>query len=149
VTATPSQTVGPFGHIGLSESFGNDLVPPDAPDAVRISGTVFDGAGAPVIDAVVEIWSEGAIARSETMDGGLFTFVARKPEAAPYLVLAVFARGLLKHVVTRMYFPGEADPVLEAVDPSRRNTLVAVEEPDGLRFDIRLQGDDETVFFAL
>jgi protocatechuate 3,4-dioxygenase alpha subunit len=74
---------------------------------------------------------------------------------APHLELGIFARGLLKRVVTRMYFPAEveanaADPVLLAVDPERRGTLVAVPAgPGALRFDIRLQGDGETVFFRL
>ena len=69
--------------------------------------------------------------------------------------MSVFARGLLKRVVTRMYFPDEtvanaADPVLSGVDEPRRSTLVAVPEPDGsLSFDVHLQGPDETVFFAL
>jgi protocatechuate 3,4-dioxygenase alpha subunit len=119
---------------------------------------VLDGAGEPVTDALVEIWQpDGALGRSETVDGGRFSFVASKPDAgpqAPHLDVCVFARGLLKQVVTRMYFPDEleanaADPVLSAVDPERRGTLIALEEPDGLRFDIRLQGRHETVFFAL
>jgi protocatechuate 3,4-dioxygenase beta subunit len=66
----------------------------------------------------------------------------------------VFARGLLKRLATRMYFPdeaeaNEADPVLSALEPNERATLIAVPERDGLRFDIHLQGDDETTFFAL
>jgi protocatechuate 3,4-dioxygenase, alpha subunit len=74
---------------------------------------------------------------------------------APHLEVGVFARGLLKRVVTRMYFPDEidanaADPVLRGIEEGRRETLVATAEPDGsLQFDIRLQGDSETVFFAL
>jgi protocatechuate 3,4-dioxygenase alpha subunit len=158
VTPTPSQTAGPFLHIGLSQSFGSELVPPGAEGAVRIFGTVLDGVGEPVTDALVEIWQpDGAFGRSGTVDGGRFAFVACKPDAgpqAPHLEVCVFARGLLKQVVTRMYFPDEpeanaADSVLSTVDPERRRTLTAVEDPDGLRFDIRLQGPHETVFFAL
>ena len=126
---------------------------------VRIHGRVLDGAGEPVPDALVEISAPGgAFGRSDTRDGG-FDLVAVKPEPlegqAPCLEVSVFARGLLKRVVTRIYFPDEAeanaaDPVLSGVDAGRRSTLVAVPEPDGsLRFDVRLQGPDETVFFAL
>jgi protocatechuate 3,4-dioxygenase alpha subunit len=73
---------------------------------------------------------------------------------APHLDVTVLARGLLHRVVTRVYFPDEtaandADPVLSSVDPARRATLVATAGPDGLHHDIRLQGDDETVFFDL
>ena len=161
---TPSQTAGPFLHIGLLGHFGNRLVDPDAAGAVRVFGTVLDGAGEPVTDALVELWQAGpdggywpgGFGRSETLDGGRFSFVTVKPgpsDEAPHLELSVFARGLLKPVVTRMYFPDEleanaGDPVLAAVEPERRATLVAAAEPDGLRFDIRLQGNDETVFFA-
>jgi protocatechuate 3,4-dioxygenase, alpha subunit len=151
VIPTPSQTVGPFLHIGLSQSFGSGN------GSVRVFGSVLDGAGDQVTDALVELWAaDGSVARSETVDGG-YSLLATKPAPgaqAPHLVLAVFARGLIKHVVTRMYFPDEteanaADPVLSAVDPARRETLVAVPEVDGLRFDIRLQGGGETVFFVL
>jgi protocatechuate 3,4-dioxygenase alpha subunit len=164
VIPTPSQTAGPFLHIGLSGHFGNQLVDRGAAGVVQVFGAVLDGAGEPVTDAVVEIWQAGpdggyrpgGFGRSGTVDGGRFSFVTVKPGAlaqAPHLELCVFARGLLKPVVTRMYLPDEveanaADPVLSAVDPERRSTLVAVAGPDGLRFDIRLQGDDETVFFA-
>jgi protocatechuate 3,4-dioxygenase alpha subunit len=118
-----------------------------APDGVRVSGRVLDGAGEPVMDALVELWGpDGTIGRCETVEAGRYGFVVRRPEAS-HLVMAVFARGLLRHVVTRMYF--EAGSVPSAVDPERRETLVAGAEPDGsLRFDIRLQGERETVFFA-
>ena len=151
---TPSQTVGPYLHIGLPESREA------APGGVRVSGLVLDGAGEPVPDALVEAWdASGAFARSDTRDGGRYELVVAKParfgDQAPHLDVGVFARGLLKRVVTRLYFPDEAeanaaDPVLAAVDPGRRSTLVAVPGADGsLRFDIRLQGDGETVFFQL
>jgi protocatechuate 3,4-dioxygenase alpha subunit len=101
--------------------------------------------------------------RSGTEDDGRFELVTVKPGAVPYpdgrlqaphLVVGVFARGLLKRLVTRMYFPDEeranaADPVLALVAPERRETLVAVQEDGYLRFDIRLQGGGETVFFAV
>ena len=102
--------------------------------------------------------------RCATAPDGSYRIVTVKPGSlpapdggaeAPHLDVSVFARGLLDRVVTRMYFPDEmaanaADPVLGTVEPSRRATLVAVAEPEGhLRFDIRLQGDRETVFFDI
>ena len=77
-----------------------------------------------------------------------------KPQA-PHLLLAIFARGMLLHNYTRIYFDGEAgnaaDPVIALVPADRRATLIATRENSGgnavYRFDIRLQGDDETVFF--
>ena len=145
---TPSQTVGPFLHIGLMDCYGPELVAPDAPGALRVSGMVLDGAGEPVTDALVELWHPAVgFGRSDTRDGGRFTFVVAR---APYFDVAVFARGLLKQVVTRMYFPDEpADAVLAAIVPERRETLVAVPDGADLRWDIRLQGPDETVFFEL
>ena len=73
---------------------------------------------------------------------------------APHVELLVFARGLLKHLLTRIYFPDEADanesdPVLSSVDADDRPTLIATPDEDGYRFDVRLQGDDQTVFFAV
>ena len=125
---TPSQTVGPYLHIGLGA-----VAMPDGD--VRIHGRVLDGAGDPLPDALIEISAPGgSFGRSDTRDGG-FELVAVKPEPldgqAPYLGVSVFARGLLKRVVTRMYFPDEvnanaADPVLSGVDEWRRATLVAV-----------------------
>ena len=73
---------------------------------------------------------------------------------APHIVVGVFARGLLKRVVTRMYFPDEdvanaADPILSQLEPGARETLIAQADEDGLRFDIRLQGEEHTTFFAV
>ena len=155
--ATPSQTVGPFFNIGLVGTFAPELVSPDAPEAIRIHGRVLDGAGDPVLDALVELWLGDALGRSETTDAGRFAFVVTKPAAvvgAPHLRVGVFARGLLKELVTRIYFPDEAeanaaDPVLAELEPELRQTLVAVPDGDGLRFDIHLQGERQTAFFAL
>jgi protocatechuate 3,4-dioxygenase alpha subunit len=180
---TASQTVGPFFHIGLPYPGGAELVAPDAPGAIRLGGTVFDGEGEPVDDALVEVWQadragryhhpedtrddppvEGGFrgfGRCPTDAGGSYEFVTIKPGPvpapgggmqAPHVLVAVFARGLLKHVVTRVYFPDEsaandADPVLGLVEPERRSDLVAVEEAGAYRFDVHLQGDRETPFF--
>ncbi len=173
---TPSQTVGPYLHIGLvGDAIGPELVAPESPGALRVHGLLLDGAGEPVPDGLVEVWQAGpdgrygrggfvGFGRSDTRDGGRFGLVTVKPGPvpwpegglqAPHLELGIFARGLLKRLVTRMYFPDEleanaGDPVLGRIDPAGRETLIAVPEPDGsLRFDIRLQGDGETVFFAL
>jgi len=177
VLPTPSQTVGPFFNIGLPGSSA-ELVAPASPGAIRLWGHVYDGEGEPVIDALLEIWQANSagrynspedprddlpldesfrgFGRAETDDSGRYEFVTVKPgpveDQAPHIVVAVFARGLLKHLATRVYFPGEgtaneSDPVLAAVDPERRGTVVAREEEGGLRFDVHLQGERETVFF--
>jgi protocatechuate 3,4-dioxygenase alpha subunit len=147
---TPSQTVGPFFSIGLAREQQNEVVPGGA---VRLAGRVLDGAGEPVPDAVVELWQRGDAGthwgRCGTDPEGRFEFVTERPPDGVAEVL-VFARGLLRHLVTRCYFPGASDDVLEALEPDVRETLVAQEEADGaLRFDINLQGNRETVFFAL
>jgi protocatechuate 3,4-dioxygenase, alpha subunit len=101
--------------------------------------------------------------RSGTEDGGRFEFVTVRPGRvrwvdarfqAPHLLVGVFARGLLKRVATRMYFPDEEtanaeDPVLLGLEPEERATLVARAEDGALRFDIVLQGDGQTTFFAM
>jgi protocatechuate 3,4-dioxygenase alpha subunit len=156
---TPSQTVGPYFTLGLLDA--NELVA----DGLRITGRVLDGAGEPVPDAVVEIWQadeEGRYrpdfgwGRSGCDADGRYSFTTCKPGSvdgqAPHLTMLVFARGLLKPVLTRMYFPDEEeanarDPVFSAVDDP--TTLVARSVADGLEFDVRLQGDGETVFFAV
>jgi protocatechuate 3,4-dioxygenase alpha subunit len=158
---TPSQTVGPFFWLGLCTRPCNEV----ACGAVRIAGRVFDGAGDPVPDAMVEVWQADESGRYRgdfgwgrcgTDELGRFSFTTVKPGRvdgqAPHLAVLVFARGLLKPVLTRMYFPDEengGDPVLAAVEPNRRATLVAVPEGEELRFDVHLQGERETVFFAV
>lgn len=177
LVATPGQTVGPFFHYALPYPGDRDLVPPGHPRAVRLHGRVLDGAGAPVPDALVELWQADGAGRvvrragSLRRDGFTFTgwgrastdrvgeygFSTLVPGAvdggAPFFALTVFARGLLNRLFTRAYLPGDdralaADPLLAGVDPARRGTLLAVAEDDGFRFDIRLQGEDETVFLA-
>jgi protocatechuate 3,4-dioxygenase alpha subunit len=175
---TPSQTVGPFFGFGLPYDDGPTVVPPWRPDAITVRGRVFDGTGTPLPDALVEIWQTDAtgtvpravgalrraghgfsgFGRCPTDAAGGYWFSTIKPgpigAGAPYIAVLVFARGLLKSVTTRMYFPEEeaanaADQVLSAVDPQRRDTLIAERESDGsYRFDVHLQGDRETVFFA-
>jgi len=187
---TPSQTLGPFFAYGLTpEQYGyahrgiagNTLAAPGVPgEHVRIEGRIFDGAGAPIDDAMIEIWqadADGSYAgadrdeagravfsgfgRCGSDDDGGFWFVTIKPGAigdgqAPHIGVIVQARGILNHAFTRIYFADEADangadPVLKSVPENRRDTLIAVrsETPAGpvYRFDIHMQGDDETVFF--
>lgn len=183
---TPSQTVGPYLSLGLTWDDGADVVPAGTPGVLVLGGTVRDGAGEVVTDAVIETWQadpdgrfdhpddpRGAVTpsvpgfrgfgRAPTDAQGRWEIRTVKPgplpaedgaTQAPHLTVSVFARGLLDRVVTRIYFPDEAaanaaDPLLTTVPAPRRDTLVAV--PDGpgrLRFDIRLQGEGETVFLA-
>jgi protocatechuate 3,4-dioxygenase alpha subunit len=146
---TPSQTVGPFFAIGLCRERRAEVVPGGS---VTIAGRVLDGAGDPVPDAVVELWQHGdegtCWGRCGTDVEGRFEFVTERPPDGVADVI-VFARGLLRHLVTRCYFPGAADEVLETLAPEERDTLIAREEDGGLRFDVRLQGERETVFFAV
>lgn len=181
---TPSQTVGPFFHDALLDEDRSELVSPEHPEIIKIDGTVYDGAGEVVPDAMVEIWQANwagrynhpaderedlpldenfsGFGRSKTVDGGRFSFTTVKPGPvpgpngrmqAPHTMVSVFARGLLKRVVTRIYFPDEgeanaADPVLSSIeDPEPRETLIAHDEGGCLRFDIHLQGENQTAFF--
>lgn len=154
---TPSQTVGPFFGFALPFA-GDSNSGAEETAAVRIEGQLLDGAGEPVPDGLVEVWRGREFARCRTDSEGAFHFVVAKPASgageAPHLDVAVFARGLLRHLATRMYFPGEdaanmQDRVLLRVEPERRHTLIARGDGDVLHFDIRLQGESETVFFAL
>jgi protocatechuate 3,4-dioxygenase alpha subunit len=175
--ATPGQTVGPFFHDALAHPGGAELVPPSVPGALRLHGTVYDGHGAPVPDALLEMSQadpaghvpqvEGSLRRDGTTftgwgrdatDGeGRYSFTTLEPgptdpDAAAFVAVVVLARGLLNRLFTRAYLPGpatDADPFLGTLPPARRSTLVAVREDDGsLRFDIHLQGDRETVFLT-
>jgi protocatechuate 3,4-dioxygenase alpha subunit len=155
---TPSQTVGPYYSIGLCRREDNELVEPGSAGAIELRGQLLDGDGVPVNDGMIEVWDAAGQSwgRSGTHPEGAFSFVVAKPEArggeAPRLDVWVFARGLLRHQLTRIYFPGEpandSDPVLSALPEDERDTLVAVADGDALRFDVHLQGPDETVFFA-
>ena len=146
MTRTPSQTIGPFFHFSLCDRPANEL----AAGGIRLSGRVLDGADEPVNDALVELWHpEVGFGRYETDADGRFQFIVAEPSDGHFEVM-VFARGLLRHVVTRVYFPDADDGFLAALDERDRSTLVAQAERDGsLRFDIRLQGERETVFFAV
>jgi protocatechuate 3,4-dioxygenase alpha subunit len=146
---TPSQTVGPFFEFGLCDRPANELPGGD----LRLRGRVLDGAGEPVSDAMLEIWSPDAgFGRCGTDAGGTFEFVLPR---TPHYEVMVFARGLLKPVVTRLYF--DASDVPASVPEERRGTLVAMPVPGpvpgpgggALRFDVHLQGELETVFFEL
>jgi protocatechuate 3,4-dioxygenase alpha subunit len=176
---TPSQTVGPFLSIALPWPDGPELVA-DTAGAVMLRGRVVDGAGEPVPDALIEIWQadpngrfahpddpRGAVdyagfrgfGRCATDADGTYWFRTLKPgrvddEQAPHIDVTVLARGLLRHLVTRIYFPDEeaandVDPTLAQLDPADRRLLVAVPDGDALRFDIRLQGEHETPFFVV
>ncbi|HVA32364.1 MAG TPA: hypothetical protein VMU58_13960 [Gaiellaceae bacterium] len=156
---TPSQTVGPYYAIGLSRRNEHELVAPDDPAGIVLHGALLDGDGVPIVDGMVEIWQpvERLWGRSGTHPDGTFAFTISKPAApagqAPHLDVYVFARGLLKHQRTRMYFPDEpaanaTDPVLAGLDEGDRARLVAEQDDGGLRFDIHMQGGHETVFFA-
>ena len=184
-STTPSQTVGPYFAIGLSWPEGPHAVPERTPGAIRITGVVYDGAGEPVPDNLIETWQadpEGhfadlhgaggnsalpgfrGFARSGYEDGdGSYEILTLKPgpvpasdgsRQGPHIDVSVFARGMLNRCVTRIYFADEseanaADPILSRVPPERRETLIAQPTADGYRFDIRLQGPGETVFFAV
>lgn len=162
---TPGQTVGPFFGYALPYDGDSELVPPTRPDAIRLHGRVYDGAGDPVPDALIELWQtapDGSVPRaagSLHRDGYTFTGWGRaatdrtghyqfstvvpgaaSPGAAPFFAITVFARGLLDRLFTRAYLPGAA--------PQQWPTLAAQADDRGFVFDIRLQGEDETVFLA-
>ncbi len=199
---TPSQTAGPYVHIGLiprqagfdifERDFGNALAGPDTEgERIRIEGRVFDGAGAAAKDILLEIWQANAAGRynhpadrqdkpvdphfrgwgrtGTDFSTGAYVFETIKPgpvagrsgrkPMAPHVNFWLVSRGINIGLSTRMYFADEAeanaaDPVLNIIEqPARRETLVAPRtERDGLAvytFDIRLQGDRETVFFDI
>lgn len=195
---TPSQTVGPFFHYGLPWKGGADLVgqsdmgarPELFPEAhyvlnlsaqtgtpagtvIDLTGRVIDGAGAPVPDAMIEIWQADAagryvgepgsdphfvgFGRAATGEDGSYRFRtilpgSIGPDHAPHIAVSIFARGVIKRLVTRIYFAGSeaGDAVLALVPGERRATLIATSAGDDVwTLDFRLQGDRETVFFDL
>jgi len=155
---TPAQTVGPFYSIGLCRRPENELVGRDEPGALELAGRLFDGEGTPVVDGLIEVWDRAGRrwGRSGTDADGRFAFVLTKPDAAPgeapRLDVWVHARGLLRQLLTRIYFAGEdantSDPVLAQLAAADAATLVAQAEDGGLRFDVHLQGERATTFFA-
>ena len=188
---TASQTVGPFFHLGLARPDWADLTR-DNPSGERIvvAGRVIDGDGAPVPDAMIEVWQANATGRYNhpaddrsdkpldpqfrgfgrvaTDTEGRFRILTIRPGPvpgrgntlqAPHLTLAIFARGLLKHLYTRVYFaddPANAnDPLLSSIEDAaaRRTLLARRNEASGgtpsYAFDIVLQGDNETVFLDI
>jgi len=155
---TASQTIGPFWH-HLGDPALGDLTRFVATGArLELNGCVFDGSGAPVDDACIEIWQATPLAspvfpgwgRCATGAGGKFGFVTLAPNPnAPYLAVAIFARGLVKALWTRVYFTDTGDPLLAALPAARRQTLLARAEEGRWRWDVRLQGDGETVFLEL
>jgi protocatechuate 3,4-dioxygenase, alpha subunit len=164
---SPSQTVGPFFSFALPWPDGPFVVAEATPGAIRVHGRLFDGAGEPVPDGLIETWQVSpagtrGFGRSATGRDGGYAIVTLKPSAvagaggalhAPHLAVSVFARGLLRRTVTRIYFDDEeaanrSDPVLSAIaDGEARATLIARREAGGYHLDIHLQGPRETVFF--
>jgi len=195
---SPSQTAGPYVHIGCTPVFsGIEGIYAEDPgsrmvddstlgERIRVIGCVYDGNGAPLADALIEIWqadAAGLYASSEEtrgqadpnftgwgrrpsdMSSGEFVFETIKPGEVPYpdgrpqaphITFWIVARGINIGLHTRMYFDDEAaanavDPILSSIEPRQRvDTLIANKKTNGVyRFDIYLQGDDETVFFDM
>jgi protocatechuate 3,4-dioxygenase, alpha subunit len=172
---TPSQTVGPYVHIGLTLEDTEKLVPVGTEGAVEVTCTVIDGNGDPISDAMIEVWQtrpdgtyntttdEGfrGVGRGMVDETGTVTFTTLVPggtaEEAPHFKLGVFARGMLERLYTRLYFPenaeaNAADPVLALVDEARRDLLVAEPAEGGYRTTIVMQHEDpnkETPFFRV
>jgi protocatechuate 3,4-dioxygenase alpha subunit len=135
MSTTPSQTVGPFYSIGLCRRPDDEL----ASDGVELTGRLFDGQGEPIVDGVVEVFDSASRkwGRSGTDGDGRFRFLV--PRDATRLDVFVFARGLLRHQLTRIYHDGGS--------AAEDETLVAARDGDGFRFDIRMQGENATAFF--
>ncbi|MEL6121090.1 MAG: protocatechuate 3,4-dioxygenase subunit alpha [Pseudomonadota bacterium] len=193
---TPSQTAGPFVHIGLAPGaagfdiyeaeLGHDIAGPHAQgERIRVEGIVFDGDGEPIKDVMIEVWQANAQGHYATLGNNLveqgfrgwgrvipdfetgeWAFETVKPggvarhddrQQAPHMSLWLVARGMNVGLHTRLYFDDEAaanavDPVLQHLkSQGRDHTLIAARRPVGgiatYRFDIHLQGHDETVFF--
>jgi protocatechuate 3,4-dioxygenase, alpha subunit len=177
--ASSSQTIGPFFHVGpgASDTCGVVAAPGMPGERIRLRVQVLDGDGAPVNDALVEVQQADAtgvfpqptgpndpppafsgFGRLSTAEDGACCFEtirpgASSPDDAAHVTVCLFMRGLLRHLVTRLYFAGDPaldrDPILALVPADRRATLVARSSDDGATWDfvVRLQGERETVFF--
>jgi protocatechuate 3,4-dioxygenase, alpha subunit len=173
-----SQTVGPYFRIGLEYLIERTpLLTLDTAGTIELHGRVLDRDSAPVPDAMLEFWSAATVAdnfagesvfpagfrRATTNSEGRFSVVMERPTLlpgddrayAPHTLVLVFARGLMRHLISRVYFAdeqaNEGDTVLMAVPEERRATLVARRDEDRAnlyRWDVILQGTGETVFFA-
>jgi protocatechuate 3,4-dioxygenase alpha subunit len=177
----------PGGQYDWNDAFTGDMITPDVTgERIRVEGRVFDGDGQPVPDCMLEVWQADAqgrfadpqdkralpntkfrgFGRTGTDANGAYVFDTIKPGVvpdpdgkpqAPHLLVAVFARGMLRHLYTRIYFADEkdnaSDLVLGLVPADRRATLIAEREGGSgsavYRLDLRLQGGDETVFFDI
>lgn len=176
-SATSSQTIGPYWHLLEDKSWANLTRFGAEGERIVLRGRILDGGGAPLADGCVELWQTSpeqsdtwnGFGRAATDANGEFRFVTLKPSPlpiapgsnvaqAPHCALTLFARGLLIHLHTRAYFAGEAlneyDPLLASVPRARRGTLIATPDgsEDGMpvwRLDIRMQGEDETVFLDI
>jgi protocatechuate 3,4-dioxygenase alpha subunit len=173
---TSGKTIGPFFAFGLVYPKMHEVAFPHTPGSIVLGGTVFDGQGSAIPDALIEIWgadSDGTVpsargshrrddhtftgfGRAATTDDGHYEFWTRNPGSvsgeAPFFAVVVFARGLPNKLHTRIYLPDDeqalaADPLLSQLAPDERATLVATRTPEGhLVHDIWLQGEKETVF---
>ena len=182
---TASQTVGPYLHIGLTWLVTDNLVGKGVTgEPITLEGCIVDGDGAPVTDALVEIWQANAhgkyahpddtrdlpvekgfpgFGRVPTDDDGRFRFTTIKPgpvpgpdgaPQAPHINVLILMRGMLKQLITRVYFPdadaNAADAVLQSVPVKRRETLIAkpvAGKRGAFEWNVVLQGAGETVFF--
>ena len=177
--ATSSQTVGPFFHFGLAtnQPLGTLIRPGTPGEPIRLRVRVLDGDALPVPDALLELYQADAggeygrpsdaesftgFGRLATDADGVCVFTTVRPGTvadgggglqAPHINVCLFARGLLRHLWTRIYFSGDAgldtDPLLALVPESRRHTLMASPTADAWEITFRLQGEGETVFFDL
>ncbi|MDC6389256.1 protocatechuate 3,4-dioxygenase subunit alpha [Maribacter sp. PR1] len=171
---TPSQTIGPYFAYGLTpQQYGyayDSLADNDMTRGltnitpITITGTVYEGSGNAIDDAMVELWQDDGEHKlfgrygTGTDEGNTFTFTTIKPKPvngeAPYINVILFMRGQLLHSYTRIYFSDEAelnqtDALLQSIDKDRRQTLIAEKNGEGYTFNIHMQGTKETVFFEI